>query len=168
MILQFFFFFIPTNAQTIITGLEYIVVKDEAVMYIDNVALPPNFSKVDHDHGSNSSANNSIPRIGKLKNTNFPKASRNKKRRLQAKDDSSAKIEVTYKPQESGTSISVASNHQIIALNSHSQLKVMGVIEDTKYNYFQILWYNRKISEKTNFFAEQYICYKPSRAPPFS
>lgn len=158
----FIFLFNVLNAQTIISGFEKISFAKGTVIYIDSTGLASNAEEVALNKtkdGNNLAASN---RKKLAINSQL-----NKKAKSQTKQDLPKKIEFTYHPQEeSDSSFSAASKHQIIASNPTSQGSVIRIIEEAKYQSLQILWDKRKTFEKENFFAQHTISYKSSRAPP--
>ncbi|MDP9958089.1 hypothetical protein J2X97_003763 [Epilithonimonas hungarica] len=141
--------------------MEHIVVKEGAIMCVDGAEAEPTPDEV--VLVTNKTENHSVVSREKL----LAVSKVNKESKSQSKKDLPKEIEFTYQPKENDSSISETSTQKIVASNSNSQWNLIGIVVEIKYFFLQGLWDNGKTSEKENFFAEQSIAYKSSRAPPY-
>jgi len=161
LVLFFILFSFSANAQTVIVGLEYIVVQEGAVIYVDSTEAKPGLDEV--VLVTKNAENN--PVVSREKLLAVSKANKESKSRI--KKGLPKQIEFTYQPKENDSSISETSTQKIVASSSNFQWNLIGIVVEIKYSFLQVLWSKGKTSEKENFFAEQSIAYKSSRAPPY-
>ena len=102
-----------------------------------------------------------------LKAKKLAKGSRLVKKSAEIHADLSGKEESTYNTQKNNASFSITSDSKTLAVNSNPQLKVVGIIKELKYWYFQKLYKNPKIIAGKDTFPGSSVTYKPSRAPPY-